>query len=135
MNDIDRKFIKQNPEQGVATIEMALILPIMMLLTIVIVELGFGLWNFSTLTYANREGARFAAVNSSEPNVVSDCKNLIIATAAGLHLTNSQINISWNPNQNPGSFVTIITSYSHQPFTGFFNTINLTSTSTLTVSR
>lgn len=133
--NIQKKLITKNSQNGIATIELALILPILMLVTFTLIELGFGLWNYNTLAYSVREGARYAAVNSSVPNVVNESKDIIIAAGSGLNLVSGDINISWNPNQRPGSTVTVTTTYNHLPFTGYSISISMTSTTSLIVSR
>jgi len=54
-----RKILKSN--RGVAAVEMALILPLLLVMLFGIIEFGAVLYNKAVITNASREGARFAA--------------------------------------------------------------------------
>lgn len=52
-------------EQGQATIEFALVMPVLLLLLVGIFDLGRALGAYVTVTNASREGARFAITSAS----------------------------------------------------------------------
>jgi len=54
MRDINKK----SPERGAALVELALVLPLLLLILVGIVELGLLFYNQQVLTNASREGAR-----------------------------------------------------------------------------
>ncbi len=57
---------------GVATVEMAFLLPILLLLSVVAVEFGFAFVDWSAVSNATRTGARVAAAAGDEPNSDND---------------------------------------------------------------
>ena len=59
---LTRPDIKKS-EKGASAVELALILPILILLIFGIVEFGIAFNNYITITHAAREGARLAAVD------------------------------------------------------------------------
>ena len=54
MRDIKEK----NPERGAALVELAMVLPLLLLILVGIIELGLLFYNQQVLTNASREGAR-----------------------------------------------------------------------------
>lgn len=54
-------FVMRRQERGVAMVEFAIILPLMMLLILGVTELGRALIRYNVLTKAVRDGARYAA--------------------------------------------------------------------------
>ncbi len=73
------KFKKFNKErQGQSLVEFALVLPVLILLIIGMVELGFAFYSYMTVANANREGGRLAARGVfTDPNIA----RRILATA------------------------------------------------------
>ena len=67
-----RSFAALNGKQGQSLVEMAIMLPILLIILVGIVELGFALANQMTVTTAAREGARYGArfgpTNDAEVN-------------------------------------------------------------------
>ena len=60
------RITQKNDERGAAAVELALVLPIVLLLLFGIVEFGRGYNAKITLTHAAREGARAAAVGDDD---------------------------------------------------------------------
>lgn len=66
---IVRRFDKEN---GSSSVELALILPVLILLLFGIIQFGFVLNNYLAITHAAREGARLAAVGRYSEAVVRE---------------------------------------------------------------
>jgi len=71
-----------NNERGVAIVEFAIILPVLLLLVFGIIQFGFIFNGQITLTSAVREGARFAVVGNNE----GDVKDKVIKSSTALLL-------------------------------------------------
>ena len=56
-----RKKLPATKTQGQAVVEFVLVLPFLLLLILITMEVGFALYNYMTLSTANREGVRFAS--------------------------------------------------------------------------
>jgi len=61
--------------RGQGLVEMALVLPVFMLIVIALFDLGRATFAYNTLTNAAREGARFAIVNQDTAKIVARAKS------------------------------------------------------------
>lgn len=68
-----RLRLRRPPGRGQALVEFALIFPILILVLFGLVDLGRGVYAFSTVSNAAREGARVAAVNQIVTTPALDC--------------------------------------------------------------
>lgn len=124
--------------RGQGIVEFAIVLPIFLLLTLGIIELGWLVYNNHTLASATREGARYAMVNgerSENSNVVSEVQDIVSQRAGGLA---GPVTTAVSPSTigEPGTQVTVSTSYEYQPIVGVMVGIGpftLTSESTVIV--
>lgn len=121
--------------RGVALVEFALVLPLLLVVSLLVTELGRALYQYNTLTKAVRDAARYLSVHdpsikTTNPALVLVARNLAVfgtpqpstvtqPLALGLSLANvPDANITWatrgaNPLINT---VTIqITGYSFRP--------------------
>ncbi|MFO0752429.1 MAG: TadE/TadG family type IV pilus assembly protein [Thermodesulfovibrionales bacterium] len=102
---------------GVAAVEFALVLPLLVLLAFGIVEFGLVLYNKAVITNASREGAR-AGVVFKVPAVTVDDIETVVTAYCGDHL------VSLGATANPtsavvgscdaaGSALTVTVTYPH----------------------
>lgn len=83
------RYIKNN--RGQAIVEMALVLPIILLIMAGTIEFGRILHQYIVVTAAAREGARSAAVRNDDTTVINTAK------AAAVSIDRGQLNISIDP--------------------------------------
>jgi Flp pilus assembly protein TadG len=100
-----RPAIGHAPDRGAVAVELALLLPLLLLIVFGIIDFGRALNAQITLTQAAREGARLAALN--QPNVVSRTQ----AAAVGLSPVSVSVT-SCPPGAGPGVNATVVASYS-----------------------
>ena len=62
---------REDGQRGQAMIEFALILPLLLIITFIIVDFGFGFSQWVIVTNASREGARYGATGVPEADVVT----------------------------------------------------------------
>lgn len=89
----------KNKQDGVAIIELAILLVFLLLLTWGITEIGRAFWYYSAMQKATREGARYVSMqNWSGSDPVSTCKNLVKedANAAGVSLGLTNVACAWD---------------------------------------
>lgn len=98
-------------ERGQAMAEMAVVLPVLLLLILAIVQLGIAFNNYLTLTDAVREGARTAAVSRHYSDRVDRVKAKVRDSAANLDTSDSKLPITVDSTWEPGSDVTVSASY------------------------
>jgi Flp pilus assembly protein TadG len=91
--------------------EMAIVLPVLLLLLLGIVQLGITFNNNVALTDAVRAGARTAAVSRhvSDPDTVT--KNRVRESAASLDTSKLTIVVKADPSWETGAKVTVTASY------------------------
>ena len=121
-----RRFQMSSEQRGQGIVEFALVLPIFLLLTLGTIELGWLVYSNHTLNNATREGARYAMVNgerAAERNGVSvvsssEVHDVVVERAGALGGNVHYTHLSFSPDANPGSEVTVESVYSYQPLVG-----------------
>ena len=126
--------------RGVAAIEFALIAPLLILLTVGIIDLGrIGFAN-STIKSVAVQGARYAAIRGIEkpaPATESEIINFVKNRAAAVPAAELSVSVVWAPNNSRGSKVTVQVDYLYDAFTlGLlpFGPLQLRGATTQTVS-
>jgi len=71
----------RNPQAGVALIECAFVLPLLLVLTMGMLDFGRAFHTKSVLDQAAREGARIAVVTSPDVDLVTDKVNAVLASS------------------------------------------------------
>lgn len=101
------KFLRQ--EKGQALVEMALIMPLLIMLLLGIVEFGRIFNAYLIVANGAREGARAAAVGTTDTGIGMKVFNV----SSGLNLSRLSVQISPSAsNRDPGSSVTVTVRYS-----------------------
>lgn len=105
-------------ERGAAAVEMAIILPLLLLILIGIIEFGRVLNVQVSLTQAAREGARYAAIHYKDPGL--DVTGTTLAAAPSL--AGLPVGVTNNAGSCAiGSDVTVTTSVSLPSMSGFLD--------------
>jgi Flp pilus assembly protein TadG len=63
--------------RGISSVELAIILPVFLLLVFGIIQFGIGWWVSQVITNGAREGARFAVVVRDPPTPTSDVVDVV----------------------------------------------------------
>jgi Flp pilus assembly protein TadG len=100
---------KPHHSAGQATVELALVLPIMCLLLFGVIQLGDAFWKYQQLSSAVSEGARKAMVSRLDSNPTTTVTNAVEAAAPGLDENDLSVTVS--STWTPGSNVTVSGSY------------------------
>ena len=128
---------KMKKEDGQAIVELAISLPILIMILCAIIDFGWLFMNQNSIDYASREGARYAIVHSSSKSAI---EARIRAIAPENIATTAEINITFTNVSNPrlgdvvieiSDDVAILT-----PIVGVFvqgETMNLSSSCTMKV--
>ena len=98
-------------EDGQAMVEMALILPILLMLILAIVQFGIAFNNYITLTDATRAGARKASVARFTGDNGAAATLVVKQDASGLDATKLAVAVTSTNWVVPGSDVTVSASY------------------------
>ena len=79
---------------GAVAIEYALLLPIILLFTVGLMDVGRLLWTYTTLNRAVEAAARCAAINFVECGTTAQIQNRAVAEAWGLNIGASAFTVS-----------------------------------------
>ena len=128
-----------NNNRGQSMVEMALLLPVLLLLTVVTLDLGRGVYYYTVIYNAAREGARYAIVHQEQNNTVpvdiTGIETAIKSKAIGLDLSKLVI----PQPQIITDKIQVEVSYTFEPVTplGLFKIedINLHTRSTMLIER
>ncbi|MGH9939089.1 MAG: TadE/TadG family type IV pilus assembly protein [Blastocatellia bacterium] len=126
MSSKNRRSIRPKAaECGVQLAELAIVLPILLLLLAAIAEFGNYFYTYTTLDKATRVAARYLAAHSDFAGEMNNAKNMAVcgATAAcggktvlnGFGAGNVEITYSGTSSTNPGLVTVRITGYTYQP--------------------
>lgn len=130
---------------GVTLIEFVSILLLLLTVLLGIMEAGRAVMNYYTLYQAVSEGARFASVHGStsgdppgpRPTAEIDplIKQRVVDAAVGLQLSTSNVEVTWTPDNRPGSKVGVSASYLYMPFALEWTSFTLGSQSNVVILR
>lgn len=125
---------------GAAIVEFGLLASIFFTLIFVIIDFGRMMWLNNTVEHIATEGARYAAVRGADkpsPVTESQVTTYVQDRADGIPASDMTINVSWSPNNNPGSTVTVLVTYNYEYIIGSilgFDTVDLQGRSTMIVN-
>jgi Flp pilus assembly protein TadG len=125
--------------KGNAMVESGLCFAALMFIFIAIIEFGMGVYTYNFVSYAAREGSRYAAsrgAQSTTKATYSSVETWVRNQAAALDSTRVDVRTTWNPTNNPGNTVTVKVTYPITPVVGLFlGNINVWSESTMPIAQ
>lgn len=114
---------------GVAIVEFALILPLMLVMTFIVTEFGRAIYQYNTLTKSVRDAARYLSIQT--PNTkITEASNLVVygntagtGTPLALGLTTSHVSTpSWSTSGTNPVISTVTVEISGYTFQSIFPT-------------
>ena len=128
-------------DSGVQLLEVAIVLPILLLLFGAVAEFGRYFYEYTTVAKASRLGARYLASRSvnSASNYVGDAKNLVVygntagggtPVLPGLTTANVQVIYAGGTSGIPETVTVRIINYKHQPVFDLGKLLNNTALTT-----
>ncbi len=131
-------------QRAQSLVELALILPTFLILTLGIIDFGMGLRAYISVSAATREGARYAAIGNPAGTFVSggtgECNGSTSTTAVGkvcstldgLGLSNIQkVSVTYPNGDAPGNSVRVETKYRYHYITPLQRIVNVLSAGAL----
>jgi Flp pilus assembly protein TadG len=113
---------RRSGERGDVAVEAALTFLLFFTIVIAILEFGWAVYAFNFVSYAAKEGARYAMVrgaNSGNPATSAMVTSFVQQEAIALTAANLSVTTTWTPDNNPGSTVSVQVSYTFHPMTAF----------------
>lgn len=95
---------------GLAPVEFALLMPALLVATLGIVDFSRAMFVNTTLKHAAVDAARFASIRGSEaasPVSETDVVDYAKARATGVPVGDITVTVTWSPNNNAGSTITV----------------------------
>ena len=108
-------------ERGQSMVEMALVLPLFLVIVMATVDFGWALRSYIVVTNAAREGARDGVVGASE----ADIKATVVDKSSGL-LNASDVTVT-NAQTEPGTELTVSVDYDYHYISPLGPLLNLLS--------
>jgi Flp pilus assembly protein TadG len=105
------KINKLRSERGQTMTELALVLPILVVLVLGIAQFGVAFNNYVTLTDAARAAARKGAVSRQASSPTSDCQNAGYAAGTNLKNPGTDFKVQCVSSWGIGSDVTVTATY------------------------
>jgi Flp pilus assembly protein TadG len=119
-------------ERGSTVAEMAILTPLLFLLTIAAFELGRAVWTKHTLSHVAREAARYASVRSitsDDPATVAKVQARAEEAAVGIDPALLDVDTTWSPSNQAGGTVRVHIQYDFHPITPLVPVSSITLTS------
>jgi Flp pilus assembly protein TadG len=98
-------------ERGQTFTELAMVLPILIVLVLAIAQFGVAFNNYLTLTDAARAAARKGAVSRDASNPTADCQNAGYAAGGNLKNPGTSFKVTCSSSWTIGSDVTVTATY------------------------
>ena len=127
-------------ERGAATIEAAVVLPMLFAMTLGGIELGRALWIQASIHHAVHETARYATTHGAASGAAASEDDLALMAADLTDLPEASVTVTadFAPNNQPGSTVTVSLDHAYTPLSNLLldlSGITLSSSATLTIVR
>jgi Flp pilus assembly protein TadG len=126
-------------EGGAGVVEFALVAPVLILLSIGVIEAARAVAAQAAITHATKETVRFAAVRGSASGAAATQADLetMALDVADLSSALTTAAASWAPDNAPGSVVTVQMQHDFTPLALPFGarTFSLSATASMTVVR
>ena len=124
-------------QRGSTIVEFAMTLLPCLILILGMCDFGRAVWSYNTISYAAREGARYAIVHgdeSSNPASTGKIQQIVDEWAVGMSSEDLSVQTSWQPDNSSGSTVVVTVNYEFQTVVPVLPSgVTLTSTSRMVV--
>ena len=123
-------------QKGTSVLEFGIVLVVFFLLTLGIMDMGRAVREYHSLSFAAREGTRYAIVHgnrSNNPATADTIENIVKSRIPNLQ--DVTVTTTWDPNNAQASSVEVRVEHTFQPIMLFFDfTIPLSSTTRMAIS-
>jgi len=107
MGNLPNRLTNRNADRGQALVEMALILPVLILLAMATIDVGRVFSGYLSITNAAREGAAYAARHPNDANLSSDVTNAVTTELNGQIPNAPTVSVDLPAGWTAGSQVTV----------------------------
>ena len=130
---------RKGREAGQSMLEFALAAIIFLTLLLNIMNMGYAIYCYHTISNAAREAVRYAIVrgpNSTTPATIAQIQQIAVNSAIGVNLSTSNVTVSWpsDPRLTSQKDVKVVVNFPYNLIMPPVN-VTLSSTSQMLVSR
>jgi Flp pilus assembly protein TadG len=115
--------------RGQAMAEFALVLTPCLALFFGVINFALALYCYNFVCYSAQQAVRYATVHGSTaitPATSSSITSYVDALVVGVLKTNAMtVTTTWSPNNQPGSVVTVVITYSFPPLTSLVSSVTI----------
>jgi Flp pilus assembly protein TadG len=135
------RALSRSSRGGQAVAEFALVITPCLTLFFGVINFALALYCYDFVCYSAQQAVRYATVHGSTattPVTASSIQTYVNSLVVGVLKTSSMtVTTTWSPNNNPGSVVTVVVSYSFPPLTSLVSsvTIPLTRTAAMVITQ
>jgi Flp pilus assembly protein TadG len=125
-------------DRASAAVEFAMCAPILIMLSLGTIEIGRVMLAYHDLSLGAFEAGRYAMVHgtgSDDPVTEADLKTLVSAKMQEVDPAQLDLDADWDPDNNPGSFVTITLQYPFEFMIGYLPNLTLSSDVTTIIAN
>lgn len=133
MRQVGKEGMSCLNERGVAAVEFAILLPVLLLILFGTIEFGMAMYSREVLVNASREGARAGIVQQTPKPSAGDIQNIVTnyLSGTGINMSNVTLPIGvTNPGGSYPTYLTVTVQYRYDFFApailGLGASINLT---------
>lgn len=138
---------RRRKQRGSALLEGALSFSAFLMLTFGVMEFSMAVFAYNWVSYAAREGARWASVRGNTyvpvgatvgtPATQDQISAYVKSQAVGLVASNVTVTAAWTPDNSPGSNVKVTVAYNVIPLVGLAltNSMSVSSASQLIITQ
>lgn len=108
----------RSKRRGQSMLEFAIVIIVALVLMFGILQAGLAVYAYSFVSYSARAAVRYAMVHGSRsdsPATASSVRSYVKDLAFALDTSYLTVTTTWNPDNNPGSTVTVHVSYVFKP--------------------
>ncbi len=130
-----RSAARRKNQRGSGMIELAISLLGFLFLVFGVMDFGMAIYDSNSCTSAAQDGARYASVHGSQstsPASSDDIANYVKSGLIAMDASKLSVNTTWTPDNNPGSTVQVVVSYTVSPLSGLAIGKSFTVSSTAT---
>jgi Flp pilus assembly protein TadG len=127
-------------QRGSVMVEVALVATLFFALVFGVISIAYLVYAYNSVGFMAQQGARWASVRgntSGSPTTPAAVKTYVLTQGTGLATTALNVTTTFTPDQNPGSTVKVVVTYSATPLVSTFlpGTLNLTGSSAVAITR
>ena len=96
---VRRQANKHHARRGATIVEFALTFLLFLLVVLTLLEIGRGMWTYTTLAQATRQAGRYCIIRGSEnPTTTANIETVVKRHCRDLNLPDVSVSCVWNPN-------------------------------------